>query len=375
MRFKAVFIKESILISRDKRALFLTILFPVFMLILYSYGVTFDIKHVQTAVLDYNRSPQSRDLIQILGSSEYLDVKYNVDSYDQIQKLFLENKSILALIIPLDFNKKINMGEKVVVQILANGSDANTVSVALGYQAAAISSYSVELVRKKISSRGFASMAGPGVLENVRVWYNPELKSTYFIVPGIIAIVMMLLGSLLTSTSIVREKDTGTIEMLVSTPIKSVELIMGKVLPYVIISFVDIIIIIVLGHYCFGVPIKGSLLLLMPGALLFLFCALGFGLLASAAASTVSSSQMIALFIGLLPSILLSGFIFPIESMPKIVQAITCIVPAKYFIIILRGIFLKGVGIDVLWPQILYLFVFGTVLLFFSASKFEKRIG
>jgi len=375
MRFKAVFIKESILISRDKRALFLTVLFPVFMLILYSYGVTFDIKHVPTAVLDYNQSPQSRDLIQTLGSSEYLDVKYKVKNYDQIQKLFLENKSILALIIPSDFNKKINMGKKAVVQILANGSDANTVSVALGYQAAAISSYSVELIRKNISSRGFASMAGPGVLENVRVWYNPELKSTYFIVPGIIAIVMMLLGSLLTSTSIVREKDTGTIEMLVSTPIKSIELIMGKVLPYVIISFVDIIIIVVLGHFWLGVPIKGSLLLLMPGALLFLICALGYGLLASAVASTVSSSQMIVLFIGLLPSVLLSGFIFPIESMPKIVQAITCIVPAKYFIIILRGIFLKGVGIDVLWPQILYLFVFGTVLLIFSASKFEKKIG
>ncbi len=375
MRFKAVFIKESILISRDKRALFLIIFFPVFMLVLYSYGVTFDIKHVPTAVLDYSRSPESRDFVQKLGSSEYLDVKYMVNNYDQIHKLFLKSKSILALIIPSDFDKKINLGEKAKIQVLANGSDANTASVALGYQAAVISSYSVELVRKNISSRGLASMVGPGVSERTRIWYNPELKSTYFIVPGIIAVVMMLLGSLLTSTSIVREKDTGTIEMLVSTPIKSLELVMGKILPYVIISFIDIIIVIVLGHFFLGVPIKGSLLLLTLGALLFLVCALGFGLLASAVASTVSSSQLIALFIGLLPSVLLSGFIFPIESMPKIVQAITYIVPAKYFIIILRGIFLKGVGIDVLWPQILFLFVFGTVLLTFSASKFEKKIG
>ena len=373
MRITAIFIKEAILISRDKRALFLIIFFPVLMLFLYSYGVTFDIKNVPTAILDYCQSPTSRRLIQELNSSEYLDVLYMVENYDHIHDLFVENKIILAFIIPPDFNEK--LGENTTIQVLANGSDANTASVALGYQAAIISSYGSELVEHKTASQGLSSMTIPGVVERTRIWYNPELKSSYFIVPGVIAIIMMLLGSLLTSTSIVREKETGTIEMLVSTPIKAYELILGKVLPYIIVSCIDIVIVILIAHFGFKVPIIGSLWLLIFGALLFLVCALGYGLLASAVTSTVSSSQLMALLSAFLPSVLLSGFIFPIESMPKAVQLITYLVPARFFIVILRGIFLKGVGLAVLWPQFLFLLIFALLLLLVSALLFEKKIG
>ena len=375
MRFKAVFIREIILIARDKRALFLIIIFPVFMLLLYSYGVTFDIKNVSTAVLDNSKSAVSRGLIQNLSSTPYLDVDYIVNDYDEISDLFNKGEIILAFIIPLDFEKSVRLRQKTTIQLLANGSDANTAAVALGYQAAIISSYGIKLAAKNIAGKSLVSMNMPSVNENTRIWYNPELKSNYFIVPGVIAIVMMLLGSLLTSTSIVREKELGTIEMLAATPIKSTELIIGKISPYIIISLIDMLIVVIAGHYVLGVPIKGSVPLLLLGALLYLVCALGFGLFASVVSSTVSSSQLLVLLTGLLPSVLLSGFLFPIESMPRFVQVITYIVPARYFIIILRGIFLKGIGFDVLWPQFVFLLVFGLFLLTLAASKFEKKIG
>lgn len=206
------------------------------------------------------------------------------------------------------------------------------------------------------------------------MWYNPELKSTYFVVPGVIAIVAMLLGSLLTANSIVREKESGTIEMLISTPVEPLELIMGKIAPYIVVAFLDIILVMVLANVGLGVPIKGSIPLLLGASFLYLLCALGFGLWASAVANTVSTAQFIVAFTGLLPSILLSGFIFPIESMPKAVQLVTYIVPARYFIVILRGIFLKGVGINILWPQFLFLLIFGVLLVIISAKRFRKRI-
>jgi len=375
MRLKAIFLKEMILIARDKRALFLILVFPVFMLILYSYGVTFDIKNVSTAVLDYCAKPASRELLNKINSTEYLNIEYYAENYDDIYRLFLENKIVLALVIPPDFDKKIALGQKTKIQALVNGSDANTASVAMGYQAAIISSYGAELVRENIAKRGLASATGGGVIEKTRIWYNPELISINFIVPGVIAVVMMILGSVLTSTSIVREKETGTIEMLVSTPIRSQELIIGKILPYVIVSFIDIIIVIAIAHFGLKVPLKGSVSLLMFGSLLYLICALGVGLWTSNISNTVSSSQIIVMFLGLLPTVLLSGFIFPISSMPTVVQAITYAFPARYFIVVLRGIFLKGVGLDVLWPQFLFMFVYGLALLVLSIAKFKKKIG
>jgi len=374
MRFIAIFIKEAILITRDKRALFLTVVFPVFMLLLYSYGVTFDIKNVPTAVLDYSGSPVSRELIQKLNSTGYIDIKYNVRNYEEIYELLITSKIILAFIIPPDFAEQVNAGQKTQIQVIANGSDANTANVALGYQAAIISSYGSELVQSNLAGKGLAQLSIPNIQERTRVWYNPEMKSTFFVAPGVMALVLMILGSLLTATSIVKEKESGTIEMLISTPIHSLELITGKMAPYVIVSFIDVLIVIIIASLGLGVPIKGNLFLLLFGSLLYLICALGIGLFASTVTTTVSSAQVVVLFAGMLPSILLSGFIFPIESMPVFVQAITYIVPAKYFIAILRGIFLKGIGLNILWPQFLFLFVFGILMLLLPASRFKKRI-
>jgi len=374
MRFFAIFVKEAILLTRDKRALFLTVIFPVFMLLLYGYGVTFDIKNVPAAVLDYNGSPASRNLIQKLNSTGYINIKYNVINYKEIHELLITSRIILAFIIPPDFEEQINTGQKTQIQVIANGSDANTANVALGYQAAIISSFGAELVQKNLAGKGRAQLSMPNIQERTRVWYNPEMKSTYFVAPGVIAVVVVLLGSLLTATSIVKEKESGTIEMLISTPIHSLELIAGKMAPYIIVAFVDVLIVIIIASLGLGVPIKGNLLLLLAGSLLYLICALGIGLFASAVTTTVSSAQVVVIFAGMLPSILLSGFIFPIESMPVFVQAITYVVPAKYFIAILRGIFLKGIGLNILWPQFLFLLIFGILMLLLPASRFKKRL-
>ncbi|OQX93008.1 MAG: hypothetical protein B6D58_00140 [candidate division Zixibacteria bacterium 4484_95] len=373
MRFIAVLCKESILITRDKQSLFLILFFPVFMLLLYGYGITFDIDNVPVVVLDYSKSPSSRDLINRINSSGYLNVIQIVDDYSKIEELLIKNDIILAFVIPPGFEKSLKLNKDIDIQVITNGSDANTANVALGYQAGIISSYGTELMAK-LSGHGLTSTAVPGVKTKTRVWYNTQLKSTYFITPGIIAVVMMILGSLLTSSSIVREKEMGTFEMVNSTPIRPIELVLGKVFPYMIISLVDVIIIVALGYFLLGVPIKGSLLLLMLGALLYMINTLGFGLFVSTVTSTVSASQILTMVISLLPSILLSGFVFPIESMPTVVQFITYAVPARYFIIILRGIFLKSISIDILWPQFAFLAVFGISLLLISISRFKKRI-
>lgn len=375
MRFVAVFIKEAVVISRDKQALFLTIVFPVFMLLLYTYGVTFDIKEVKVAVLDYSVSAASREVIHKFNSSRYLDVIQEVNNYSEIEKLLTQSEIVLAFVFPRDYAEKIRSGQKAMVQVIANGSDANTASVALGYQAAIFSSYGSELVLKNLANKGLKNISLPRIAERTRLRYNPELKSTHFIAPGVIAVVAMLLGSLLTATSLVREKESGTIEMLVSTPIRSIELILGKISPYVIVAFIDIVIVILIAHFGLGVPIRGSIVLLLFGAFLYLLCALGLGIFASSITETVSAAQFAVVFSSLLPSILLSGFIFPVESMPLAVQVITYIVPAKYFIIILRGIFLKGIGLDILWPQFLFLAIFGIFITLVSISKFKKRLA
>ena len=374
MRFSAVFIKETISIVRDKRALFMTLIFPIFMLILYSFGVNFDLEDVPIAVLDYNHSADSRDLIHKLNSSRYIDVIEHVDDYGHIEELLIRSKIILAIIFPRDFEESIKRGRKATIQVIANGSDANTTSMAMGYLNAILASYANDLVEVNLAAAGLKNKPVPRVVERTRLWYNTELKSTYFVTPGVIAVVSMLLGALLTATSIVREKETGTIEMLVSTPIKPLELVFGKMTPYLIISFFDVILVIVVAHFGLKVPIKGSIISLLFGSILYLFCALAIGLLASSLTNTVSASQFIVTFTCFLPTILLSGFIFPIESMPKVIQLITYVFPGRYFLVVLRGIFLKGVGLGILWPQYLFMFIFGSVIMILAAAKFKKRL-
>ena len=368
MRFRAIVLREIITVVRDKRSLLLVIFLPIMLMIVYGYGVTFDIRHVPLAVYDQDRSPKSRELINKFVSSGYFTLYDMADSYERLEDLLIRDEITLGLVIPPSFGSKIKSKDGGVVQVLVNGSDANTASVAMGYQAAVFSDFTVENLELP------DDLIVPSVVEKTRIWYNSELKSSNFIVPGIIVIVMMLLGAILTSNAIVKEKETGTIEQIIASPIKPWEYVFGKLTPYIILSLFDVFLVVAAGYFVFHIPIRGSLIELGLFSLLFLANALGIGLFVSAVSKTIVTSQLMAFMISLLPSILLSGFIFPISSMPKAIQVITYLVPARYFLTILRGIFLKGVGVEVLWPQGLFLIANSLFFLGMAASKFKKSL-
>jgi ABC-2 type transport system permease protein len=368
MRFFAIIKREFITVLRDRRSLFLTIFFPLMLLVIYGYGVTFDIKHVAMAVYDQSKSPRSRGLIEKFTSSGYFVLKEQVDSYRRLEELLVNDEIIIGLVIPPDFASNVESKAGGSIQILVNGSDANTANVAMGYQAAVFFDFT------RSSSNLPADLKLPSIAGRIRIWYNPELKSANFIVPGITAIIMMLLGALLTSNAIVREKESGSIEQIVASPVKSWEYILGKIAPYILISFIDVCLVVAAGYFVFGVPIRGNLFYVGVFSILFLANALGIGLFVSAISRNVVYSQLLAFLISLLPSILLSGFVFPISSMPTIIQGITYLVPARYFLVILRGIFLKGVGPEVLWPQGVFLLANATIFLGLASLKFKKSL-
>jgi ABC-2 type transport system permease protein len=367
-RYLAVFRRESITIARDKRLLLIVVFFPLLLLIVYGYGVTFDIKHVPIAFYDQSKSTISRDLIDRYRASEYFNVVELSQSHDRIDRQLINDDIVIGIIIPPDFGNKVKSQDGGVVQVLVNGSDANTANVALGYHAAVFADFTQQHFRPP------EIISFPEVQEKTRIWYNPGLKSSYFIVPGIIAIIMMLMGAILTSTAIVKEKESGSIEQIIASPVKAWEYIAGKISPYIIICLFDVVLVVAAAYFIFDVPVRGSVLQLGFFSLLFLANALGIGLFVSAVSKNVMTAQMMAVFISLLPSILLSGFVFPIGSMPAVIQAITYLVPARYFLEILRGIFLKETGFSILWPQ--GLFLCGNALFFLSLAsiKFKKTL-
>ncbi len=368
MRYLAVMKREAITIARDIRLLLIVVFFPLLLLIIYGYGVTFDIKSVPIAVYDQSNNLISRELIDRYDASEYFKIVELSRSRKRIDELLINDDIIIGLVIPPDFARDIKSLKGAVVQVLVNGSDANTASVALGYHAAVFADFTGKYFKPP------ENITFPEVQANTRIWYNPDLKSSNFIVPGIIAIIMMLMGAILTSTAIVKEKETGTIEQIVASPVKSWEYIAGKITPYIIISLFDVILVVMAAYFIFDVPIRGSLLQLGFFAILFLANALGVGLFVSSVSQNVVGAQIMAVLLSLLPSILLSGFVFPISSMPKVIQAVTYLVPARYFLEVLRGIFLKGIGVSVLWPQALFLCANAMLFLSLASVKFKKTL-
>jgi ABC-2 type transport system permease protein len=375
-RIMPVMKKEFLHIIRDRRSLAIALLAPVILLVLYAYAVTFDINKIDLGVVDYDNSSMSRSLIQKFTSSGYFEInKGSINSMAKCVETLRLNGIKMILVIPVKFSSDIKSNRDVKVQMIGDGSDANTVSIGIGYAGAIVAQQSMNILLEEVKSRGFNPKVIPMIQPIPRVWYNPELKSTNYIVPGLAAIIMMLISALLTSLTIVREKERNTYEQLVATPLKPLELMIGKIVPYIVLCLVDVIIIVTVGVLWFHVPFKGNYLTLTIFTLLFLFCALGLGLVISAAAPNQQVAVMGTALGTLLPSILLSGFVFPIASMPGIIQVLTYIVPAKYFMVALRTIFLKAdTGIMVLWGEALYLFVFGAIFLTISARMFKKTI-
>ena len=371
--------KEFLHIVRDTRTLLITFALPVVMLILYGYALTFDIKNIPVVLRDMDNKPLTRQLVEKFKSSGYFVVAARTDSFASAEKYFLSGKANMIINIDQGFSGRVLSGRTSELQIIVDGSDANTAVVSINYINGILRDFSKNIILKTIrTSAGVNSRAGADELFPInakpRVWYNPELKSMNFLVPGIISMVLMILGGLITSLSIVGEKAKGTMEQLIATSIKPYELMIGKLLPYVLIGFCDVLLCVGVSVIVFNVPIKGSIFLLFVESAIFMFGVLGMGMLISTLADRQENAIILGAFTTMLPSLLLSGFMFPIENMPKIIQAVTYLVPARYFFTILRGIFLKGIGIAYLWPDTLMLCLFGVLMVFLASRGFKRTL-
>ena len=360
--------KEWLHIRRDTRSLAMAFAVPAAMVLLFGYVITFDINDIPAAVLDHSRTSQSRDLVDAVRSSGYFRITRRLASDAEIAPLLTRGTVRMVLVIPPDFAKHLAAAEPAPVQCLVDGGDANTASITINYAHAIVASYSAKAVLKG------RTLPVPARAES-RVWYNEDLKSSNMIVPGLMATIMMILSALLTSLTIAREWERGTMEQLAATPVHRLEVILGKLLPYLGIGFVDILLVAVVGGVVFAVPFRGSAVFLMVTAMLFLVGAQGLGMFISAAAKSQFLATQLAMLATMLPSLLLSGLIFDLASMPTVLQAISLAVPARYFVVALRGIFLKGVGPHVLWAQALGMLIFAAAGLGLAMRAFRKEIA
>jgi ABC-2 type transport system permease protein len=370
LRIISLIRKEFLHILRDPRTLFVMFLMPVVQLILLGYAATTDIEHLSTAVIDSDKSAASRELIDAYRASNYFDIVRYVESERQLGYLIDTSQVKAGLIIPAGYGEAVSKGNKAQIAFVIDGSDP---SVANTVYAASQSVGQAQSMRIMERMTGMKLDDLPGVQVRPRVWYNPEMKSANFMIPGLMGMVLYFLTALFTSMSIVREREQGTIEQLIVTPVKPLELIIGKITPYVFIAFLNVLEVLALGVFWFGVPIKGSLGLLLGLSALFLLTSLGIGIFISSVSNTQQEAMLLT-FLTMFPSIFLAGFFFPIEAMPGWLQAITYIVPLRYMLVVIRGIILKGVGLDTLRPQVLALVLFGLVIMLLAAARFRKKL-
>jgi ABC-2 type transport system permease protein len=364
---RAIMRREVIDVGRDRRSLLLTFLWPLSMLVMYGYGIRYDVDHVPLTILDRSETAESRDLVEGMTRSRYFEAVRFARDDREVERDLLTDAARAAIVIPVDFARRLRAAEPTAVQVLIDGSDSNTATIAQGYALA--------MVGRWVAARAGGARAVEAPIQvKSRVWYNPELRSVNFIVPGVIAVVMMIVGAMLTALSIVKEKERGTIEQMLVSPIRPVEMIVGKIVPYVLIALLDLALVIAAGYVLFAVPIKGSLVQLAFFALLYLVGSLGVGVLVSTVANTMQTAMLTAIFVSLLPAVLLSGFIFPIENMPAPIQAITYLFPGRYFVTAIRGVYLKRIGLGVLWPEAAFLCVFDAAIVWLSVSRFRGRL-
>jgi len=368
-RMIAVARTEFIHVIRDWRSLFLAIAIPMVLILLFGYALTLDLKNVPTVIWDQSRTPESRDLISLFDGSPYFSIKAYADGYDSLQRDIDAGTAMVALVIPGDFAEKIRAGRTVAVQVIVDGSDATTSRLAASY------TNSLGMIYNRNIRSVSRSPGASGTVELVpRVWYNADMRSQNMILPGIVAIVMMVIAAMLTSVTVAREWETGTMEQLISTPIRGHELIFGKVIPYFVIGMVDVVIAVAMGEWLFHVPLRGSPALLFAMAALFLTGALFLGMTLSITLKSQVLANQIALVAGFLPTLILSGFVFAIENMPVLLQGLTYIVPARYFIAIMRGIYMKGIGLEILWLNALLLFIYAAVLILAANRRLKLRL-
>lgn len=367
-------VKEFLQIRQDKRMLPLILLAPVIQVILLGYAATVDVKNIPLVVYDADRSLESRQYLERFTNSGYFTiVEYAVNPTD-LDRALDRGHATLAVSIPHDFSKSLGLDRPVSVQLLADGTDANTANISLSYAAQITAGYAQTIFAQQLLREGSGSVV-PRVKAETRVWFNPDLRSANYMVPGVVALILMIITTTFSSASIVREKEVGTIEQILVTPIKPYQFILGKLLPFIIIGFVDVALVLGVAVNWFEIPLKGSIPLLFALCGLFLLTTLGLGLFVSTVSRTQQQAMMTAQFFVFFPFLFLSGFTFPIENMPPIIQGITHLIPLRYFLSIIRGLFLKGVGMMELWDEALFLLIFGLVILSLSVVRFKKTLG
>ncbi len=370
-RLRHMIKKEFIQVLRNPKMRAIVLVMPLVQSMIFGYAVTTDVKQINMAIFDQSGTPESRELIDRFIHSGYFVANAVIDSEREIDELLNQGKSAAVIRIPTDFSGRLESGKTATVQIIVDGTDSNTAGVVLSYAGSIIQNDAVELMKKRVGLPGWEPA---GVNLDTRAWFNENLTSRNFYVPGVIAAIVMLVSLLLTSMSVVREKEMGTMEQIVVTPITPLEFILGKTMPSIILGFVNMLFVTLVSVFWFDIPVRGSLLILFIANGFYLMTTVGIGLLISTVSDTQQQAMMSTFFF-YLPAILLSGFMFPIANMPEIVQDFTYLNPLRYFLIIIRGIFLKGVGVTVLWPQILALLLLGLLLLTIAVKKFRKNLA
>ncbi|MBZ5603301.1 MAG: ABC transporter permease [Acidobacteriia bacterium] len=370
-RTRAIFRKEMLHIIRDPRSLVAALLQPLIMLMLFGWALSLDVDHIPAYVYDQSNSPQSRDLINAFQGSRYFSVT-EVTSYHAIEQAIDKRQCLMGVAIPPDFAKQLGQKQPTQVQLLLDGSDSNTASIARGYAESIVALYSGQLQAPVQTAMGNSPAR---VSAEMRVWYNPDLLSQNFIVPGLIAVIVMIIASNLGALTIAREWENGTMEQLLSTPARPSEVAFGKLFAYFVVGFVDMVIALVVGVFVFHVPLKGSVLLLLVSSCLFLFGSLALGILVSASFRTQLLAYQMGSFISFLPAFLLSGFIYSISNMPRVIQFIALFVPARYYMNIARGIFLKGLGVRALWFELLLMVFYCVSVCYFTTRKLRQKVA
>jgi len=357
--------KEFLQLKRDRRLRSALIFAPIFQLFLFGYAVSLDIKHIPLVVCDRDRSSESRELLASFERSGYFALVGWVDSPTDLDRPLASGRALAGIYIPDDFSKRRARGETAQVQVILDGTDINSAGVAAGYLTALLAHH---------ARQGPGAAALALITHHPRIWYNPELRSVNFMVPGVICLILGTVMTAITAMALVRERETGTLEQLIVTPIRPFELMLGKTLPFAAIGLLDVFLIVLLARYWFGVAVAGSVFFLFAAAMLFLLTTLGLGLFISTVSRTQQQAMLTAFFV-LMPSVILSGFMYPIENMPAAIRWVTYMIPLRYFVEIVRGIFLQGIGMRVLWPQVVALAGLGGAIFALSAARFQKRLG
>ena len=365
--------KEFIQIRRDPRTLALTILLPIVQLILLGYAATNDVRNVPMAVFDQDKSAASRELLEAYRTADYFQLAYDVQSEEELHRLIESNDVRVGLIIPPTYGRSITAGDSAQVAFIIDGSDPTVANTALAAATLIGQSKATELTIERLAARGLGDALGTAVEVRTQVWYNPDLVSSYYMIPALIGMILQFLATLLTASAIVREREYGTIEQIIVTPIQAWELVLGKVIPYVLIAFFNMLEILTAGVVLFKIPINGSIGLLLALSALFIVTTLGMGIFISTMANTQQEAMLMVMFT-LLPSVFLSGFLFPLEAMPVVLRWVSYAVPLRYYLIVVRGIILKGSGLTALGPEVFALSIFAMIMLSAAATRFRKRL-